>query len=175
MATALTAVPTTPSAASVSEALLEQLIAARVKIGALIVAFERDARQRSERAQRELADQVAPVLAAAPEPPDVRLVDALATRLSPLIEMNERDERHGERLEQVKSLLDARIEELKKSPADRALMVKVLKAQRDKLETELARNDGRRAELAAAIARIGEELKALDGGSTAAKKRARRS
>ena len=46
MATALTAVQAPTSPGSISEALVEQLLAARVRIAALAVAFDRDRAQR---------------------------------------------------------------------------------------------------------------------------------
>lgn len=166
MATALTAVPAAAAApGSVSEALVEQLLAARVKIAALADAFDRDRAQRLVRAQRDLAEQVAPVLAAAVDPPDLKLVDQLATRSLPVADLAERDQRNRERLAQVQEMIGKRIEELKAS--DPALLVKVLQRQREKLEAELALHEGHEEALTEAIECIAEELDELTGSGSA--------
>ena len=176
MATALTAVPATPTTGSVSEALVAQLLAARVRIAALAEAFERDRAERLLRAQRELAEQVAPVLAAVANPPDLKLVDQLAARALVVADLAERDRRNRDGLAQVQGMVHTRIEELKAS--DPALLVKVLQRQRETLEAELALHEGREEELAQAIAHIVDELDTLTGGATAvpatAKKRGAR-
>ncbi len=166
MATALTAVPTDATTRSVSEALVEQLLAARVNIAALATTFDRDRAQRLVRAQRELADQVAPVLATVADPPDLKLVDQLATRSIIVADLAERDQRNRDRLAQVQEMIDKRIDELKAS--DPALLVKVLRQQREQLEAELALHEGHEEELAQAIERIADELDKLEGGSPAA-------
>lgn len=173
MATALIAVPAAATAGSVSEALVEQLLAARVKIAALGIAFDRDRAQRLVRAQRELAEQVAPVLAAAADPPDLKLVDQLATRSIAVADLAERDQRNRDRLAQVQDMIRNRIDELKAS--DQPLLVKVLRRQREKLEAELALHEGHEEDLAKAIAGIAEEIDVLTGsGGYVAKKRGAR-
>lgn len=166
MVTALTAVPAAAATGSVSEALVEQLLAARVKIAALAAAFDRDRTQRLERAQRELAEQVAPVLAATADPPDLKLVDQLAARSLAVAELAERDQRTRERLAQVRDMIHKRIDELKAS--DPALLVKVLQRQRERLEAELALHEGREEELAQAIECIADELAKLEDNGAAA-------
>lgn len=172
MVTALTAVPAAATTGSVSETLVEQLLAARVKIAALAQAFDRDRAQRLVRAQRELAEQVAPVLAAAADPPDLKLVDQLATRSLAVTDLAERDRHNRERLAQVQEMIHMRIEELKGS--DLALLVRVLQRQREKLMAELALHEGREEELAQAIEFIADELAALTGSGTAAQATARK-
>jgi hypothetical protein len=166
MVTALTAVLAAATAGSVSETLVEQLLAARVKIAALAQAFDRDRAQRLVRAQRELAEQVAPVLAAAADPPDLKLVDQLSTRSITVADLAERDQGNRDRLAQVQKMIHTRIEELKAS--EPALLVKVLERQRKKLEAELALHEGREEELARAIERIADEIAALTASGTAA-------
>src|SRR5512147_3197633 len=166
MATALTAVPAAATTGSVSELLVEQLLAARGKIAALAAAFDRDRAQRLVRVQRELAEQVAPVLAAAAEPLDLKLVDQLATRSLAVADLAERDQRNRDRLTEVQEMIRRRVDELKVS--DRALLVKVLERQRKMLEDELELHEGRERELAQAIECIAEELAELtDDGSAA--------
>lgn len=162
MATALIAVPAAATTGSISEALVEQLLVARAKIAALANAFDRDRGQRLVRAQRELAEQVAPVLAAAADPPDLKLVDQLATRSLTVAELAERDRLNRERLAQVQEMIHKRIDELKAS--DSALLVKVLQRQRAKLEAELALHEGQEEELAKAIEGIAEEIEVLTSG-----------
>jgi hypothetical protein len=164
MATTLTTVTPTAVAATaaVSEALVEQLLAARVKIAALAEAFDRDRAQRLLRAQRELAEQVAPILAAAPEPLDLKLVDQFATRSITVADTDERDLRNRERLGQVQQMIRKRIDELKASDQD--LLIKVLRRQREKLEAELALHVGREEQLAKEIASIAGEIDDLTGG-----------
>jgi vacuolar-type H+-ATPase subunit I/STV1 len=171
MATALTAVPAAATTGSVSEALVEQLLAARVKIAALAGAFDRDRAQRLARAQRELAEQVAPVLVAAAEPLDLKLVDQLATRAVALADLAERDQGNRDRLARVQETIHKRIDELKAS--DRALLVKVLERQRKKLEDELALHEGREGELAQAIECIAEEIAELTNVGSAVQAAAR--
>lgn len=169
MATALIAVAAAPAAApTVSEALIEQLLLARERIGRLRAAFQLDMQQRTERAQRDLADQAAQGLAAAPEPLNLRIADSLATLLTPVIESAERDQRLQQRLEQVARLIDMRLHGLKRSPAERELLIKVLKKQHERLCIELQQRRGQTEELNEALARIEHEIEELSCAEEAA-------
>lgn len=163
MATALIAVPAPAGAAPtpVTEALVEQLLTARTRIATLAEAFASDSRDRQTRARRELAGQVAAALAAAADPPDLKLVDQLAARSLAWSEQLERDQRSHERLNELKEVIHERIRELKGD--DPALLVKVLERQRAKLEADLASQSGRSVVLTKAIKAIVDELAKLAG------------
>lgn len=161
MATALTAVPAPTAPGSIPQALVEHLISARVKIAALADAFDRDRAQRLLRAQQELVDQVAPVLAAMADTIDLKLVDQIATRSVPVMDLAERDQRNRDRLALVQHMIRQRIDGLKVS--DPTLLVKALQRQRAGLEAELALHEGHEEELAQAIECIADELARLTG------------
>ena len=162
MATALIAVAAAPAeTATVSQTQIEQLLASRERITRLRVAFTIDVQQRAERAQRDLADQAAQGLASAPEPLNLRLAESLATLLNPVLEGAERDQRLQQRLEQVAMLIDKRLDGLKHSPADRELLIKVLKQHHERLSAELQQRQGQAKELNAALARIQHDIDEL--------------
>lgn len=164
-ATALTAVPA--PVASVSEALAAQLIEARTKIDRLIDAFDATSAKALTDAQRTLADQAAQALARA-DKPDVGAVPQLAERAMAVASLAEQNKRNAEHLDNVRKMIGKRFDELKQSAPDRALLLKLLKNQRDKIDAEIRSRSGETDKLQEQLGQLDEEITTLEGGRAAA-------
>lgn len=172
MVTALTAVGGTAMAATDPALILAtQILEARGRIERLIDAFDRDAQPRALRARRELAEQLAPVLANAGDPPELKLVDTLSARYATVMDATERDLRSRERLRIIRESIFERVEALKADPAQRELLARVLQQERERLLAELQTRTEQRDSLQQRIDCIEQEIGELTGAGAAAKKR----
>lgn len=176
MSTALTSVARTlvPVAPATSQSLVEQLLAARVKIERRVESFKSEAEVRAARERREFAEQAAQLIDAAPEPLDVRLVETLGVRLKSLRDSDERSAAGLESLQRTWQAIQERIGALKHAAADRELLIKVLRQQHDKLAAERARREDEAGDLTELIERLEKELADLTAGASATAKSAER-
>lgn len=151
-------------AATTTEATIEQLLSARLKLERRAASLKDEAQQRSARDARDFAEQAAQLVDSAPEPLDTRVVDTLAGRLKTLADNDEKSSAGLVALKKTWDTIQARLDELKKSAAERALLIRVLERQRERLRQERAGREDQAQDLTEIIDRIEHDLDELSGG-----------